>query len=502
VSPRGQTLSVLFLAAIAALLAVSGQSLWIDEANSAVKAVAPDWSSFAGMMRSERGSDLQMPLYMAGLWAWEKLVGPSEWGLRALNIPMFLIACGTVLAIWRVPRGPRVLWILLAATSAMVWAYLDEARPYMMQFLAATLMAVPMANAGSRKERVPKEDLAVFAAGTVLLCGSSLVGILFAAFLVPGFAALCLRGEKPVDFLRRRDVAFVSAAALLLLAGFGVYYAWTLSVGARASGVGRTGPGSLAFCAYEMAGLAGSGPGRGALRENPGPALRSHIWCLIGHAAVVALYGAWGFAEWRRQGGRVPHGVLLVGVLVLLGGTATILAGLLGDFRVLGRHLLPCLPFLLMALAIFGTALWQRPGPAGRTVVLALLAASLMSAAMIRFSPAHAKDDYRAAAHDVLSQRQAAWWAADDAAARFYGLAPRTAGSTPPGEQAVWSANSRDLTYLTALPSPGLVVLSKPDIYDTDGILRAWLKENNYTIVRLHAAFTIWAPSADPVPRP
>ena len=43
-------------------------------------------------MGSDRGSDLQMPLYMLMLWGWEKIFGRPEFALRAMNIPLFVIA--------------------------------------------------------------------------------------------------------------------------------------------------------------------------------------------------------------------------------------------------------------------------------------------------------------------------------------------------------------------------------------------------------------------------
>ena len=67
---RTAPLFLLLIAGATAFLAVSSQSLWIDEANSAVKAIVPTWSEFVAKMSVERGSDLQMPGYMILLWIW------------------------------------------------------------------------------------------------------------------------------------------------------------------------------------------------------------------------------------------------------------------------------------------------------------------------------------------------------------------------------------------------------------------------------------------------
>ncbi|MFZ9933737.1 MAG: hypothetical protein ACO3G9_11150, partial [Chthoniobacterales bacterium] len=115
------------LAVAVCFFAISSHSLWIDEANSAMKAMAPDLRRFLALMCSERGSDLQMPLYMLMLWGWEKLFGHSEFALRALNIPFFAAAIGTATASLKLPLPTRLFFALFACCSAFVWAYLDEA---------------------------------------------------------------------------------------------------------------------------------------------------------------------------------------------------------------------------------------------------------------------------------------------------------------------------------------------------------------------------------------
>jgi hypothetical protein len=85
---------------IACLAAISSQSFWIDEAHSAVKDISREWHDFIWRMQNPLGSDLQMPLYMAMLWGWEKVFGHSEFALRAMNIPLFVIALMLAVRCW------------------------------------------------------------------------------------------------------------------------------------------------------------------------------------------------------------------------------------------------------------------------------------------------------------------------------------------------------------------------------------------------------------------
>ena len=139
-------LACLTLTILVGLLAIRPDSLWIDEANSASKAIQPNLSAFVGLLKTDRGSDLQMPAYMVALWGWEKIFGKTEYALRSLNIMFFLSALAAVWLGLRGPAGRRWIFTLLACSSAYLWAYLSEARPYLLQFCGATWTAVAWNN--------------------------------------------------------------------------------------------------------------------------------------------------------------------------------------------------------------------------------------------------------------------------------------------------------------------------------------------------------------------
>src|SRR5690242_17894545 len=82
---------LLGLSLLVSFFAINNQSLWIDEALTAVKAKEPTLAGWCQAMAGEKASDLQMPLYMLYVWVCEKVFGSSEWALRSANIPWFML---------------------------------------------------------------------------------------------------------------------------------------------------------------------------------------------------------------------------------------------------------------------------------------------------------------------------------------------------------------------------------------------------------------------------
>ena len=183
--------SALVFVALIGVIAVSNQSLWIDEGNSAMKAIQPSFVLFWEKMKELSGSDLQMPLYMGLLWAWEKIFGHSEYALRALNIPFFTMSAAVFLYLLDAERRLKLAFIFLMCFSPMLWVYLDEARPYIFQFFGATSIVVALWNQ-SKKPHLNK-NLAIFCMGALALCGSSLTGVIFTFWFGLAFLVILIR---------------------------------------------------------------------------------------------------------------------------------------------------------------------------------------------------------------------------------------------------------------------------------------------------------------------
>lgn len=490
------SLLLVFLASIVlSVFAISPQSLWIDEANTAAKAVQPTWAAFTQLMSIERGSDIQMPGYMALLWGWEKLVGHSEYALRALNVLWLLGAQVAFCFLLRAPTSARFFSAATALVSSFVWYYLDEARPYAMQLCGASWVAVSIWNRSfyPTLETIFR-DVAVFCAGAAVLCASSLLGVVHTAILGMLFLIMLTYSRPPISLLRSGRLWVVLVTTMVFMAVLGGYYVWTLGLGAKASMVGRTSLATIGFSLYELLGYSGFGPGRLQLREaGPSTLIPYAGWLLLPCLPYGAVF-LWLLT--KKQGGGAPRiPVVLVGGFVLLAFAGISAVGFLGHFRVLGRHLMPLAPFLILTLGTCYAGMWRSTNLLWRAVVVASLAIFLGGSVSGRFSPRFAKDDYRSAAAEALSAMaggKAVWWAADGAGARYYGVFPREPEDRGAPVGSAFFANNPKLDYQKNLPAPDLIVLSKVDIFDPAGDIRQWMNENNFVIAKVFPAFTIW----------
>jgi hypothetical protein len=472
----------------AAVIAVSPQSLWIDEVVSAWPAAEPSFVRFLQSMGANGNSESQMPLFMSALWAWEKAVGHGEWALRALNLLWF------VPGLYLFANG-RTERLLVASASAFVWYCLDEARPYGMQ-LGLSLLIFGLLErairAGSRGDAAapllrPYETW-LLALGFIALAGSSLLGAIWAAAVIAG-TGLAVTWRRP-QLTRVWRPGVVLVLALIVLAA---YYAWTLTRGARGTAVGGTGLPNVIFSGYELLGLAGLGPGRTDLRTN---GLASFTPYLVPLALAAVCTGAVLVAGaihiWRAVERR-----MLVSYSAMLGGGAVLIlaVGYVVHWRVVGRHLTPLLPLMLAVQAVGLVALWRRP--VSRVVVVAFLVLAFTSAATIRFAPRHAKDDYRAAAavaQAALRSGEKVWWNADPLGALIYDV-PLADGC----EGATFLDNPLH-GFAKSILAPTVVISSKPDIYDGHGALAQYLERNNYRRTASFMSFDVWKkPSSTPI---
>jgi hypothetical protein len=470
--------------------AISGQSLWIDEACTALKAQQPTLAGWWQQMRHDQGSDLQMPLYMLWIWGCGKIFGTSELALRAVNL--FWFAPG-LLALTRALAGQRRLQravFLTTALSPFAWYYLDEARPYAMQlgaslFLFAALFRWRQNPAAAATERGRVRGYVV---AVVLLAGGSLLGMIWAA------AALAMLRVifPPADFrslIRNNLSAWL--VGLISSALLGGYYLWTLHAGARASAVGTTDGKSLAFVFYELLGFAGLGPGRLEIRAGNWQAFQAcgiNLALLAGLLVILLGWAIKQLFESRERKKIYPLLLLLAGPVVFI-----LVAGVILHFRVLGRHFTPFAPVLFFALAAGAAAAW-RQSVIGKAVVIGFFALYLFSSLSLRFAARHEKDNYRAAAAlatAALAHGQSVWWNADYNGAIYYrvSMAPRD-GLSQHG-QAILRVNETPEMILATAPAD-VIIASRSDVYDGFGTLAEFLQSAHYQQITNLAAFSVW----------
>lgn len=486
---------LLGLALLSGLLAISGGSLWIDEGNSAFRAMQPTLPLFWKSLVTGGGSDAQMPLYMLYLWSWEKLFGAGEWQLRASNLPLWLLANGALLTTAERlrPFSARVarMSVFLACLSPFLWQYLDEARPYIMQFSGGTLLLCFLLELNHDTARIFRTSTIWKAAlGVIFLAGGSLLGVFWV--IAGGMAALILLWQsRAITYPKRHRIekgaVLLAATSSIILLALGLYYLHVMEAGGGASRQGNT-IGNLGFIVYEMTGFSGLGPGRLALRNGPaGDTLKPFIpWLAAGAVCIGVPILAAGYQQFRRAGhseNEVFPRWLLIYCLPL---SVTLLAGIASGVRVLGRHMIPGFPVVLWALAALLISLRFDERSHLRRTWLLLPLAWIVSATQFRWSDKPQRDEYRfvaQAARAALDKGQSVLWAADHLTGIYYKL--------PLND----SAQFRTIANPTEDPlafRPNLVICSRPDIYDAHGQIQEAASRHNYRVIAQAASFTVY----------
>jgi len=470
------------------MIAISGQSLWIDEACAAAWwGNQPTLSAWWLTTVQDHTSEAQTPLYLLYIWGFAKVFGLAEWTLRAANLPWLILGFWA----WMRTCGERerFKWGLavVAASSPFLWYYLNEARPYIMQAGCIFLIAAAARQLYTAPTRF---WLAAFCLGTVGLYGSNMLGAFWAGAAVA--TTLCVLGWNRIKPLARTHW-LIGLVTLLFFAGFGLYYLWTMKHGNRATG-GIMDVKNIGFIFYELFGFEGLGPGRLEIRGGGLGVFLPYVWGLAAYALIlipVVLAGA------REIIQRVPIRMVLYSIL-FFGGVFVflVLVGVFMHFRLLGRH---CTPLLVLVVCLLGMGvarLWSsRHGWAKGWVVL-FVGLSLASSLSLRFAPRHTRDNYRdaaAIAKQALQNGKTVWWNANERGAAYYHLPLATNGAA--ADQALWLVNpSREMLRM-AVP-PDVIIASRPDVYDGGGALAEFVTQAHYRLGTNLMAFTVWESGA------
>lgn len=472
-SQRQDFFYTILLAAITlslGLAAITHQSLWMDEGGGAFKALMPTLNEWWKMTLLSGGSDVQMPFYMLSLWIWHHAGAMSEFALRTVNLPWLVI---TVLAMKRVR-----FWPLVCLISPFVIYYVGELRPYAMQIAGGALAASAIAKVIANRELDDFGGLHATAGASLLLSCSSLTAVIWAAGLWAG--VMIVR----TDWFFKKGFWIRFLPWCLPLAAMGGYYVFTLQQGYRATGFEGIGVLNVFFGFYELIGLLGLGPSRNELRADPSIIL-SQLVLII--PALVCISAAWliGLSSWLRT---IPFRcAVAVACAVILPLALITLVGFLQDFRVLGRHLSPVIPAVLLPIT---AALSIRSATKLKAVVIASLALlfMLLSSANLRFSEKHARDDYRKAtsiAIEALKKNQSVWWQADMHAARYY--AYRTGGFPLVHQIQIMESNPP-----SGLMFADVIIVNRPDLRHGKSDYQKEFSRNFFKLDSKFTGFEIW----------
>lgn len=496
---RAVLIAMLGASAAVAGFAISNQSYWIDEGTSLIVATAPNPSTAWGYAQAVGGSAIQAPLYHAYLYAWHKVFGGAEWSMRASNIPFFLFAQLAFLLVLRARPRLALSASALSLLCPTIWMYLDETRPYIMQYAAACWPTAALLRAASPTDPANgwrRLEIFLLSAATVLLAGSSLLGMLWTAGFV---VTLLWLWKHPASAAAGKTPAFLYSAVIAMpLAALAVFYLLTSEL--TGGGYYRPGTGlvSLPYIAYEFFGFAGFGPGRLELRAAPLASLRAHLLTLLPLAAVFGILVVFFVQHLRahRPGRRI---VFAFAFAVLLPAAIAVVGMFLADHRPLPRNFMPVLPAGILGLAALLPAALAQPSLVFRAAAVMLPLLWLCSSLNLRWREAHAKDDYRNAANiaaAALRDNKEVWWVADAATAQIY-LTP-VAMEDVPGR--AWAMQAPEWDDIRFKFPPRVIVMSKPDIYDPAGAVARYAAENHFVPARKLRAFTILTRENDALP--
>ena len=484
---------LLFLwAALAlALLMPSSDSIWVDEAQTWGYAHLNTLADWKTKITSDNHSESQMPLGMFSAWVGARLLGTSEWAMRAPNM---LWAAGTILIFAALGRALQQPFLtLLLAVQPYLWFYTNEARPYALQIFSGAVLLYGLYQAIQLKLRGNTWAL-ILGIGAVLACASSMLGFFST---IPALVILLYYIHKEKWPITRAHLAIGTFFTATLLP-LGLYYGSKVLQGAGGAKIWKVGISNLAYSCLEFSGFAGLLPARQALRAL---ARNSESVCSVWPSAsprtVLAaflisfflLMGIWLIKSWRQLSGWSRSCLFFfVGSFFLLWVVATVV-----HFPFWGRHLAASFPAYICLIGAFLGYLWSK-GLGGRALVITFFISLTVSSLLLRFSPDHAKDDYRGAAHWLLNHSkpgETIWWAADSMGGTYYKIFSLNPGESP----SIPSLHimNPDLARLETVAFPKFVALSKLDLYDAQGAIQQWLKINSFQQVASFQSFTIWA---------
>lgn len=478
---------------------ISNDSLWLDEGDTAMYALQPDFHAWLQWLRHDVQADCQMPLAMLCSWVAGKLWGTAEWQLRALNLFWGALA---LLALNRVGRRLQMPWLpLLLVLQPYFWFYTNEARPYAMEIAGGAWLLAALVDFYFARAAGTGWAWRLALAGFFLCCATLLAPLPVGATVFAGALLAWRSGWKP-----ERKAVLILLGGLAACVPIGIYYLATLLRGVEGAHVWKVDAKFIAYVGYELAGMGGIGLSTDDIRglaRSPhllhdlsarAPQLLLPLLALGLLAAIFFL----GLRRWRQSGPRP----LLGGIFLVPALTAGVFVAvsLLLQKAFWARHYAPVFPFFVTLLGLALAGIGSDPRRWLRALPLALGALLALSALNFRFAPALRKEDYRSAAafvRPLLAENRPVWWLAGGYSASYYGVdnyGVQATDQAPKPGKVFLAVFSR--TDVRRLPLPDAVVLSRPDVHDPRGVVQQIVADNHYQVAARYQGFVIWTNAA------
>lgn len=504
----GSSVGWFTVAALLLCLAISAQSLWVDEGLTAWLAAPGDFHGLRAALTTIAGSSSQPlePLYHVYLWMYAQVLGMKEWELRASNIPFALLLLAALSWTSELLSHRIRIWGLFAA-SPFLWFYMNEARPYiaMAACTAVSIAALLTYLAGGIQYRkaAPWACLSAF----WLACSLSMLAIYAAAPLLL-LTWLEMQRQKVEWRPFINDWQWPLLVYIPLFGALGIYSLVILHHGGYGI-LGRPGLANIAFAVYEFLGFSGLGPPRNDLRMLP--ILESvgayWFWLSIGALAWLSVGALFLDLTISKQIGGLLRNLLVV---LLIGFAFGIASSMALHHQFWGRHLTAVFPFFMLVImqSLGAPFAHTRTKLKQRTALVLLAVAWGVSCFRLRFVTQYAKDDYRAATAEVLATSRLRGskivWLADAFTARYYGLASDNtsdlANALPATSFPILGRASQpqNLTHEQAAAYVGrststiVLALSRPDLFDSNDAWRGLLVECGAAPIASLNAFRVY----------
>jgi hypothetical protein len=331
------------------------------------------------------------------------------------------------------------------------------------------------------------------------------------AMIVTGFF---LYNEKKCDtreLIRdwSKPVLF-SAPFFLILGG---YYLWMILEGS--GGRLRQHDGAapdlrhIVFVFYEFFGFLGLGPPRNVLRAAQSldvftPYL---IWVIPFALLLLSVGGSVVFLSRKssKNIGWFLKSPYLWGFV--FGYLCFCFFAFLMNFVFYGRHMIFLYPYFIFVIAYVISQMWHNGNLLGfrNIVIVGLLFMYLISDIRLRYQSEYSKDNYRLAVRTAMSisgPHTPIYWAANLTNGAFYGLFYSNVDPSiieiPPSWRRIRKAYfASNWSYGVIKRQIGIfdsavLVLSKPDLFDTRGGWHSFIKKNNPTEIREFGVFRVY----------
>ena len=480
----------LFFALLLLPFMLTNDSIWIDEGDTAMYAMQPDFHSWWQYLRHDALADCQMPLSMFFAMISGRLLGTAEWQMRAINLLWGALA---MVGMYRVGRRIQMPWLpLLLAIQPYFWFYMNEARPYALQIACGTGLLAAFVEFIFAK--AAGQTWAWLLAGSVffLFLTTMLAPVTVAAVVLAGAVIAVFNRWKP-----ERKALFILLAGAVANLPAAIYYLSTLLRGTiEGAKLWHVDLKFFAYVLYEFTGMTGLGLPTEEIRvlarsPNIVAALAAHWWAfalpVFGFALLLAviLFGL-------RRPTRTPAG-MKSGLLIILGLTAVVfvVGSLALQKPFWARHFAPVFPFYVVLLGMAMTGAAGSSRRLIRALPFLLCGLLLFSDMNLRFAPVWRKENYRAAAQFArksLAENKSVWWLAARDCATYYHL--QTAQTLPePGRVFTPLAG---FGKAEGLPLPDVIIYSKPDINDPNLAVQNIITQNHYVEAAVLKSFTIW----------